>query len=235
MNLTSLVQTVKLSKPIQIIISVIIAAALAAFTVSYVKDQRWSRIVESKTQQIQLLEESVAKKDMEIAVLNTKIDAATIATAEATKIAKTAQANTNELLKKWKELQAQLHPNTPPDSLPSIPVESDYTPITSITTLQDCTKILEVEREQCTEEKTVLVEEIFADRNLITAVTAEKELISQKAEILTNEVTDLKEISKDQKVIISTQDKKIDSEIKRKKIYRGASGILALIVTVLLL
>jgi hypothetical protein len=225
-----------LSKPIQIVISVVIAAALAAFTVSYVKDQSWKRTVESKTQQIQLLEESVAKKDMEIAALNIKIGEATIATAEATKIAKNAQANTNELLKKWKELQAQLHPNIPPDSLPSIPpVESDYTPIANITTLTDCTKTLEAERKQCTEEKTVLVEEIVADRNLITTVTTEKDLISQKADILTTEVTGLKEIKTEQEVIIDTQGKQIKSEVRRKKIYRGASGILALIVTVLLL
>lgn len=231
----SLVQTIKLSKPIQIIISVVLAASLAAFTVSYIKDQHWNKVVESKTQQIQLLEESIAKKDMEIAVLNVKIDAAAIATAEATKIAKVAQSNTDDLLKKWKTLQAQLHPNAPLDSLPAIPVEDNYTPIADITTLSVATTTLIAERKQCTEEKTVLVDEIFADRSLISTLTTEKDLLSQKTNVLTSEVTDLKTVVTDQKVIITTQDKQIKSEITRKKLYRDTSGALLLAIIVLLL
>ena len=203
-------------------LTAVFCGLLAWYTVASIKDHYWKSIAANQTAQIVQLQGKVLQGDAAIAILNEKVNAASIATKASEERATKAQKKVDILLAKY-EAGANMASTDPLPTLPIIP--------TVFVSLDECTK--EVKTLQV--DMGAMVEEIKDDRQLIANLETETAFIKEKDSELDSQNINLKQIMSDQSKVISDKDKQLDAKDTKIKIWRNtAIGALAAVLALLL-
>ena len=191
------------------------------YSVASIKDHYWQSIASRQQAQIVQLQARVAADDIRVAQLDVQVTQAKASVEHSDKVAAVAQAKVNVLLAKY-EPKLNIQTSVLPP-LPTVQV--------TFSDLPECEKAVTVLQADIG----TFITEIKADRNLITDLKTENQLLEQKDAILTQETNDLKSIEKAQAVVIDAKDKQIAAEKTKTKIWKRIATGAAIVIGALLL
>lgn len=198
-------------------VAVITAVLISWYSCAAIKQSYWNKVAGAKAAQVQMLEQKLQAKDVELGVINTKLDQAGKETSDARQVAKVAQAKVDALIKGnhitiW---------------------ETNYNATAEAN--KECEERVAALKVEAETKLTTLMDEITADRTLIVKLDTENALHLTKETALEDKVGILTNVSSEQKKIIVATEEQLSAEKTKTKIWRRVSYGAGLVALILLL